>query len=76
MARKTGERRRSRLQIDDVIGMPEEQEEEVIGESGSAPRKRATEDFLEEQQDAQTVAFRFHASAIRYLGNVRCRLPD
>jgi len=56
--------------------MTEEQEEDVIGEGGSAPRKRATEDFLEEQQDAQTVAFRFHASAIRYLGNVRCRIPD
>lgn len=75
MALKSGEGVPA-LQIDDVTGMSEEQEEDVIGESGRAPRKRAAEDFLEEQQDAQTVAFRFNAIAIRQRGNVRCRLPD
>jgi len=64
MARKSGEGVPA-LQIDDVTGMTEEQEEEVIGEGGRAPRKRVTEDFLEEEQDAQTVAFPFHALAIR-----------
>jgi hypothetical protein len=54
MARKSGEGVPA-LQIDHVTGMTEEQEEDVIGESGRAPRRRAAEDFLEEQQDTQTL---------------------
>ena len=39
------------LRNDDVTGMTEEKQEEVIRESGRAPRKRAAEEFYDEQQD-------------------------
>lgn len=37
------------LQNDEVTGMTEERQERVIEESGRAPRKRAAEEFYEEQ---------------------------
>jgi hypothetical protein len=49
MARKSGEGVPA-LQNDDVTGMTEEKQEEVIRESGRAPRKRAAEEFYDEQQ--------------------------
>ena len=39
------------LQNDDVTGMTEEKQEEVIRESGRAPRRRAAEEFYDEQQE-------------------------
>ncbi|HEX3274609.1 MAG TPA: hypothetical protein VHR43_07125 [Gemmatimonadales bacterium] len=39
------------LQNDDVTGMTEEKQEDVIRESGRAPRKRAAEEFYDEQRD-------------------------
>jgi hypothetical protein len=39
------------LQNEDVTGMTEEKQEEVIRESGRAPRRRAAEEFYDEQQD-------------------------
>jgi hypothetical protein len=50
MARKSGEGVPA-LQNDDVTGMTEEKQEEVIRESGRAPRERAAEEFYEEQRD-------------------------
>jgi hypothetical protein len=50
MVRKSGEGVPA-LQNDDVTGMTEEKQEEVIRESGRAPRERAAEEFYEEQQD-------------------------
>jgi hypothetical protein len=50
MARKSGEGVPA-LQNDDVTGMTEEKQEEVIRESGRAPRDRAAEEFYEEQQE-------------------------
>ena len=46
------------LQNDDVTGMTEEKQEEVIRKSGRAPRKEASEEFYEEQgeQARQTPA--------------------
>ena len=37
------------LQNDDVTGMTEEKQEEVIRKSGRAPRKRAAEEFYREE---------------------------
>ena len=39
------------LQNEDVTGMTEEKQAEVIRESGRAPRRRAAEEFYDEQQD-------------------------
>ena len=50
MTRKSGEGVPA-LQNDDVTGMTEEKQEEVIRESGRAPRKRAAEEFIHEQQE-------------------------
>ena len=50
MARKSGEAIPA-LQNDDVTGMTEDKQDEVIRESGRAPRERAAEEFYEEQQD-------------------------
>jgi len=49
MARKSGEGVPA-LQNEDVTGMTEEKQEEVIRESGRAPRTRAAEEFYDEQQ--------------------------
>jgi hypothetical protein len=50
MARKSGEGVPA-LQNEDVTGMSEEKQEEVIRESGRAPRTRAAEEFYDEQQE-------------------------
>ena len=50
MTRKSGEGVPA-LQNDDVTGMTEEKQDEVIRESGRAPRRRAAEEFYEEQQE-------------------------
>jgi hypothetical protein len=50
MERKSGEGVPA-LRNDDVTGMTEERQEEVIRESGRAPRHKAAEEFYEEQQD-------------------------
>jgi hypothetical protein len=50
MARKSGEGVPA-LRNDDVTGMTEEKQEEVIRESGRAPRDKAAEEFYEEQQE-------------------------
>ena len=50
MTRKSGEGVPA-LQNDDVTGMTEEKQEEVIRESGRAPRPRAAEEFFDEQQE-------------------------
>jgi hypothetical protein len=39
------------LRNEDVTGMTEDKQEQVIRESGEAPRRRAAEEFLEEQQE-------------------------
>jgi hypothetical protein len=39
------------LRNEDVTGMTEEREDQVIRESGRAPRARAAEEFLDEQQE-------------------------
>jgi hypothetical protein len=39
------------LQNDDVTGMTEEKQEQIIERSGRAPRKDAAEEFYEEQGD-------------------------
>jgi hypothetical protein len=39
------------LQNEDVTGMTEEKQEEVIRESGRAPRRRAAEEFYDEQRE-------------------------
>ncbi len=55
MARKSDTRKANKgvpaLQNEDVTGMTEEKQEEVIRESGRAPRKRAAEEFYEEQRE-------------------------
>ena len=48
MAKKTDEGVPA-LQNDDVTGMTEEKQEEIIERSGRAPRKDAAEEFYEEQ---------------------------
>jgi hypothetical protein len=50
MKRKSGEGVPA-LQNDDVTGMTEDKEEEVIRESGRAPRRRAAKEFYEEQKE-------------------------
>lgn len=50
MKRKSGEGIPA-LQNEDVTGMSEDKQDEVIRESGRAPRRRAAEEFLDEQQD-------------------------
>lgn len=50
MKRKSGEGVPA-LQNEDVTGMSEDKQDEVIRESGRAPRRRAAEEFLDEQQD-------------------------
>jgi hypothetical protein len=50
MPRKSGEGVPA-LQNEDVTGMTEEKQEEVIRESGRAPRSRAAEEFYEEQKE-------------------------
>jgi hypothetical protein len=44
------------LQNEDVTGMREDKQEEVIEESGKAPRRQAAKEFYDEQRDqaAQT----------------------
>jgi hypothetical protein len=39
------------LQNDEVTGMTEERQEQVIRESGRAPRKDAAKEFYEEQEE-------------------------
>ena len=39
------------LQNDDVTGMTEEKQEEVIRKSGRAPRKKAAEEFYREESN-------------------------
>jgi hypothetical protein len=39
------------LQNEDVTGMTEEKQEEVIERSGRAPRKDAAEEFIDEQAE-------------------------
>jgi hypothetical protein len=39
------------LQNEDVTGMSDEKQDEVIRESGRAPRRKAAEEFYDEQQD-------------------------
>ena len=39
------------LRNEDVTGMTEDREDEVIRESARAPRARAAEEFLDEQQE-------------------------
>jgi hypothetical protein len=51
MARKKSGEGVAALQNEDVTGMTEEKQDEVIRESGRAPRRRAAEEFYEEQQD-------------------------
>jgi hypothetical protein len=48
MAKKTEEGVPA-LQNDDVTGMTEEKQEEIIQRSGRAPRKDAAEEFYDEQ---------------------------
>jgi hypothetical protein len=50
MTRKSGEGVPA-LKNDDVTGMTEEKQDEVIRESGQAPRRRAAEEFYDEQQE-------------------------
>jgi hypothetical protein len=50
MTRKSGEGVPA-LQNDDVTGMTEEKQDEVIRESGRAPRRRAAEEFYDEQRE-------------------------
>ena len=50
MKRKSGEGVPA-LKNDDVTGMTEDKQDEVIRESGRAPRRRAAEEFYDEQQD-------------------------
>jgi hypothetical protein len=39
------------LQNDDVTGMTEDKQEEIIERSGRAPRKDAAEEFYDEQEE-------------------------
>ncbi len=39
------------LQNDEVTGMTEERQEQVIRESGRAPRKEAAKEFYDEQEE-------------------------
>jgi hypothetical protein len=39
------------LQNDEVTGMTEERQDEVIRKSGRAPRKKAAEEFYDEQEE-------------------------
>jgi hypothetical protein len=50
MARKSGKGVPA-LRNNDVTGMTEEKQKEVLRESSRAPRSRAAEEFYEEQQD-------------------------
>jgi hypothetical protein len=50
MKRKSGEGVPA-LQNDDLTGMTEDKQEEVIRESGRAPRRRAAKEFYEEQKE-------------------------
>ncbi len=50
MTRKSGEGVPA-LKNDDVTGMTEEKQEDVIRESGQAPRRRAAEEFYDEQKE-------------------------
>jgi hypothetical protein len=63
MARKSGEGVPA-LQNEDVTGMTDKKQDEVIRESGRAPRARAAEEFYEEQneQAADTEPSREEAS--------------
>jgi hypothetical protein len=51
MARKKSGEGVPALENEDVTGMTEERQDAVIRESGRAPRRRAAEEFYEEQQD-------------------------
>lgn len=42
------------LQNEDVTGMTEEKQEEVIRESGRAPRDKAAKEFYDEQEEQAT----------------------
>ena len=50
MARKSGEGVPA-LQNEDVTGMTKEKQDDVIRESGRAPRRRAAKEFSEEQNE-------------------------
>jgi hypothetical protein len=50
MTRKSGEGVPA-LQNDDVTGMTEKKQDEVIREGGRAPRRRAAEEFYDEQRE-------------------------
>ena len=50
MARKSAEGVPA-LRNEDVTGMTEDKQEEVVQESGRAPREQAAEEFYEEQQE-------------------------
>ena len=51
MARKKSGEGVPALQNEDVTGMTEEKQDEVIRESARAPRREAAEEFYEEQRD-------------------------
>jgi hypothetical protein len=51
MARKKSREGVPALQNDDVTGMTEEKQAEVIRESGRAQRRKAAKEFYDEQQD-------------------------
>ncbi len=50
MTRKSGEGVPA-LKNDDVTGLTEEKQEEVVRESGEAPRRRAAKEFYDEQAE-------------------------
>jgi hypothetical protein len=50
MAKKTDEGVPA-LRNDEVTGMTEEKQEEIVRRSGRAPRKDAAEEFFEEQEE-------------------------
>jgi hypothetical protein len=51
MTRKKSREGVPALENDDVTGMTEEKQDKVVRESGRAPRRRAAEEFYDEQQD-------------------------
>jgi hypothetical protein len=51
MTRKKSRKGVPALQNDDVTGMTEDKQDKVVRESGQAPRRRAAEEFYDEQQD-------------------------
>ena len=51
MPRKKSDEGVPALQNEDVTGMSKKKQEEVVRESGRAPRRQAAEEFYDEQQD-------------------------